>query len=152
MRLILLTLALALLPPSAHGSPHQDHERGSDFGWVFVDGERQSASELRDFDRLDELQARYGDHVLCVRKGDERYVITKAEYLERARKAVRRVGENKVVVKRWKRKGGSPEGGEAMDRRGEARDRLQEAVQALRGEIREILREARSGGDAELLR
>jgi hypothetical protein len=207
------TFALALIVPSlalAHPHPH-------DLGWILIDGERQSTSDLRDIDDIENLRSRYGDEVLYIRDGDERYVITKPAYLERARKAARRVGENKEIVKlaraeaklavsralghkaraklvrleaqlqgriaRIEVRGDPTEGlerdlarvrrelkdldsdsredeegptaAEERDlarRREEARDRLHEAVQGLRDEIREILREARSKGDAERLR
>ena len=217
---IAFTACLALLiPVLAMTHPHQHPHPGSDddLGWILIDGERQSTSDMRDIDDIEGLKSRYGDEVLYIRDGDERYVITKPAYLERARKAARRVGENKEIVKlaraeaklavsrsmghkaraklvrleaqlqgriaRNEVRGDStedlerelarvrrelkdldsdsrkqeegPTAAEERDlarRREEARDRLHEAVQGLRDEIREILREARSKGDAERLR
>jgi hypothetical protein len=211
-------LALALLVPSltvAHSHPHSGSD--DDLGWILIDGERQSMSDMRDIDDVDDLKARYGDEVLCIREGDERYVITKPVYMERARKAARRVSENKEIVKlarteaklamsramgpksraklvrmeaqlqgriarneaqedftkdlereleRVRRELDALDsnsrtddetltGAEERDlerRREGARARLQVAVQGLRDEIREILREARAKGDAERLR
>src|SRR5215204_767202 len=89
-------LALALILPSltfAHPHPHPGSD--DDLGWILIDGERQSMSDMRDIDDIERLKDCYGDEVLCVREGDERYVITKPAYIERARMAARRVSENK---------------------------------------------------------
>ena len=82
-------LALSLLLPTlASGHPHSGKaHRDATLSWAILHEDHQHMGSLDELDEIEDLQSRFGDDLLYIRDGDERYVITNRAWIDRAEDA-----------------------------------------------------------------
>lgn len=162
---LLIACAAALPGPSQASGGFRfalDGHHDPDLGWAIVSRDDTSMSDLIDLDRINDLKKDFGEEFLYIRDGRARYVIRDRRLIERARDAnesIQKFGREIGIIARAQvreafRSWGDDD--EASDRLSEAESRkleerqevaskrLQRAVQRIRGELREILREAKA--------
>jgi hypothetical protein len=94
----LAALSLASLPMTApspasangyhYGFENDDKESRDDFGWALVhDGNNSSSSLERE--NIDAIRGKYGDDILYIRDGEERYVIRDEGLMHRAEESLK---------------------------------------------------------------
>ena len=138
-----LLLSSVAATPTAALDPH-------DLAWAIVSRDQTSISSTMDLELVDRLRGDFGDEFLYVREDGDRWVIRDRALMKRALDAQRPVREAKVALKAGKRsrkraraENPAPETREHEARQRDARERLGEALQNLKGEIRGILRDAK---------
>lgn len=91
-RTIPFVLVLGLLPlvALAHSHPGKAHW-DDELGWAIIHDDHTRSSSLHDLDEIEDLQTRFGDDLLYIRDGDERYVITNRALIDRAEDASHRI-------------------------------------------------------------
>jgi hypothetical protein len=83
----LAVMSLASFPASAagyhDGLDKDDKETRDDFGWALVHDGHNSSSSL-DNENIEAIRGKYGDDILYIRDGDDRYVIRDRGLMRRA--------------------------------------------------------------------
>ncbi|HET9251157.1 MAG TPA: hypothetical protein VFP58_03495, partial [Candidatus Eisenbacteria bacterium] len=149
--LTLLVAALAV----AHAHPGTDWD--DELGWAILHDDHRRTSTLHGLDEIEDLQSRFGDDLLYIRDGDERYVITDRALIERAEEAAHRIvdpakamakAEARLAVrqahsaKAWVKLQNAEAQLEAaiekQERRGDDAEELRDALERVREELEQI--------------
>jgi hypothetical protein len=137
-----LLLSSVAVTPTAALDPHE-------LAWAIVSRDQTSISSTMDLELVDRLRGDFGDEFLYVREDGDRWVIRDRALMKRALDAQRPVREAKVALKAGKRsrkRARAETAAEAREhevRQRDARERLDEALQNLKQEIRGILHDAK---------